>query len=432
MSDVPAPTLTAAGRAGPAAPPARAPGPADLLRRVVDVLGSFGLACVILALLTVLTLAGTLAQTHKSLFDVQEEYFESLFVLAEFGPLRLPLPGAYLLLVLLALNLVVGGLVRIRKGVATVGVLVVHAGMLALLGGGLVEYLASDRGSLRLYEGETGAVFQSGELWDLVVEEVAPDGQARAWVVPVEEIAGAGPGRLRSLRLAGLDPGLQVGDYVRNAEVVPVFAAAAGAHGAPDPHGAHGAPARPTGYRVRRLDPHPVSAEQNVPALRVLVAAGEGLQEGVLWGNQAFPWEVRTGEAALRLDLRRREFELPFAIRLEEFVKEDHPGTRLPRRFSSYVTKVEGRVETRIHITMNEPLRHEGYTLYQSGWGPQSEREPPWPYSVFSVVRNPADRVPVWACLVLAVGLLFHFLRKLVNYARAEARRSPARRAGGP
>jgi hypothetical protein len=80
------------------------------------------------------------------------------------------------------------------------------------------------------------------------------------------------------------------------------------------------------------------------------------------------------------------------------------------------VSKVEGSVATRIHITMNEPLRHRGYTLYQSGYGPQRPDEPPTPYSVFSVVRNPADRVPWFACGVIFLGMLVHFVMKLSRH----------------
>jgi hypothetical protein len=125
-------------------------------------------------------------------------------------------------------------------------------------------------------------------------------------------------------------------------------------------------------------------------------------------------------------------------VSLEKFVHEYHPGTGMPRRFSSYVTVTEDRggapVDREVHITMNEPLRHEGYTLYQSGWGPQDPMERrrfgDRMYSVFSVVNNPNDHflfgvpTPIWACLVIAIGLLLHYIRRFVTYWNAEAARS--------
>ena len=67
-------------------------------------------------------------------------------------------------------------------------------------------------------------------------------------------------------------------------------------------------------------------------------------------------------------------------------------------------------------IQMNEPMRREGWTFFQSNWGPQKVENPTEYYSVFEVVRNPADHWPL-ASLVIAIGgLLLHFVWKLVRF----------------
>jgi cytochrome c biogenesis protein ResB len=97
----------------------------------------------------------------------------------------------------------------------------------------------------------------------------------------------------------------------------------------------------------------------------------------------------------------------------------------MAREFSSFVTKVEDGTSQKIRITMNEPLRHRGYTFYQSSWGPQNGRSDARLYSVFSVVRNPADQVPLYACIVTTAGLVLHFTRRLLEYLKKEkAKRS--------
>jgi hypothetical protein len=73
---------------------------------------------------------------------------------------------------------------------------------------------------------------------------------------------------------------------------------------------------------------------------------------------------------------------------------------------------------------MNEPLRHRGYTFYQHEM--HTLREPINGQkfaTVFSVVRNPADSWPLWACVVIGIGLLMHFTQKLTRHVRAETRR---------
>jgi len=86
---------------------------------------------------------------------------------------------------------------------------------------------------------------------------------------------------------------------------------------------------------------------------------------------------------------------------------------------------VEDGASQAVHVTMNQPLRHRGYTFYQSSYdGPLqgSDGRTVW-VSVFSVVRNPADRVPILACAVIAFGLLLHMGLKLANFLTAQARR---------
>jgi hypothetical protein len=37
-------------------------------------------------------------------------------------------------------------------------------------------------------------------------------------------------------------------------------------------------------------------------------------------------------------------------------------------------------------------------------------------------VRNPADQYPLYACIVIATGMILHFGRKLTRYIRVEAK----------
>ena len=109
------------------------------MQAVVKVLSSFGLSCVLLLLLGLLTWLGTLEQVDHGLFEVQKRYFESFFLLHPVGPLQIPLPGANLVLSLLFVNLMVGGVLRMRRGTATVGILITHLGIALLLVAGFVK-----------------------------------------------------------------------------------------------------------------------------------------------------------------------------------------------------------------------------------------------------------------------------------------------------
>ncbi len=73
---------------------------------------------------------------------------------------------------------------------------------------------------------------------------------------------------------------------------------------------------------------------------------------------------------------------------------------------------------------MNKPLRRDGYVLFQSSWGPSDAGPNDRLFSVFSVVKNPADQWPLIACLITTLGMSIHFGRKLFRYARGQVQSS--------
>jgi len=405
----------AAVRLPAATSPARSPLRA-ILTRVVDFLSSFALVIVLLLLLLVLTFVGTLEQAHTSLFDVQARYFESWFVIHDVGWLSIPLPGATPVLALLAASLLVGGVVRLRKRVATVGVLVAHLGILTLLGGSYVEWLLSDKGQMTLYEGQASEEFASYHDWEIVVRERRDGGAATEFVLPSARLAGLASDDTVRFAHARLPFDVEVSQWQRNAEPARGGGATAGAV---------------DGWRLEARPPDK-QAERNLPGARVaLTARGGGTARArtLLWGAQGLPWVHEEDGRRFEVELRKVRWSLPFRVALKRFVKEDHPGIGMARRFSSFVTRTEDGVDAEAHITMNAPLRHHGYTFYQSGWGPDGAPPGTPLFSTFSVVRNPSDQVPKYACYVIALGLLVHFLMKLEKYVRGQAKGRAARSA---
>jgi hypothetical protein len=417
---------TASARA-PAAPAERAATTSkdrSVAARAFAAIGSMRFAVVLLLLLFVLTFLGTLEQRSASLYDVQVKYFDSLLLLHDFGPFSLPLPGAGLALSLLAVNLTVGGVVRIRKGKATIGILVSHGAILFLLATSLVEFLASDKGQMKVVTGETADEFEDKQQWEIAIRERLPSGGAREHVLDAKRLSALSEGDRATFVSESLPFDVVVHGWTRNAE----------------PRRAERPDAGVEGVALRALDPVTDSNYVNIPGCFATLrpTAGGEPRRGVLWGYPALApertgpgaWVVDFGERRFEVDLRPRRWTLPFAVRLNRFVHEEHPGTRRPKEFSSYATKIDGGVERDVHVTMNAPLRHAGYTLYQSGWGPEDEPPGVPLYSVFSVVRNPMDRLPIVACAFIFVGLAIHFGMRLYRHVTSESALRAARAAG--
>lgn len=372
--------------------------------------GSLGLSCCLLVLLGLLTWLGTLEQTRTGLYEVQRKYFESFVLLHDLGPISVPLPGANLVLSLLALNLIVGGMLRIAKRRSTVGVMIVHAGILLMLAAGFAKWRFSNDGQITLYEGQSAEHFEDPYRYELSIVEHRDSGERLEYRVPQETLVP--PHGAESVRLVGegLPFALEVSDYARNSRVQrkgPMFEV--------------GVPVIDGLYLHRAANE--LSAERNIAgAYLKLVGAGAGeAQQAIVWGAQAQPWSVKAAGRTFSFDLRRERHAMPFAIELDDFAKVDHPGTAMPASFTSDVTVHASGSESALRISMNEPLRRDGLVVYQASWGPQGAGPNARLFSTFAVVRNPADQWPLYSCIVITIGMLLHFGRKLRGALRAQA-----------
>jgi hypothetical protein len=348
----------------------------------------------------------------QGLYAVRQKYFASFFLTHDlFGVLPVPLPGVHLLLVLLFINLVCGGLIRMGKSLSRVGVLIGHLGIAFLLVSGFVAFQCSTTGEIVLYEGERANEFQCYDAWEIAVCEGPGDGPVTEYVIPDGDAVRLEGDASATFYAKPIPFDVVVHGYVRNAVPMAVGGAAEG-RGVVD------------GFRLVSQPPFP-EPERNVPGTYVtLVETGSGaVHEGILWGEALYPLSVEVAGTPWMVDLHRRRFTLPFEVELKRFTRELHPGSAIPKAFTSEVVcryaDGQGREFT---ISMNRPLRERGYTLYQSGWGPDGAESGSRPYSVLAVVRNPAERLPLYAALLIAFGLLVHFIRKLLCHLTATAR----------
>jgi len=174
------------------------------------------------------------------------------------------------------------------------------------------------------------------------------------------------------------------------------------------------------GYFLRP-EPWRPQAETNIAGLYARVA-DDPAQQGLLWGADVPPWTVTAGDERIGVSLRNQRYPLPYTVRLEDFHHEFHPGTRMARVYRSDVTVVDDSTEHSQRIEMNEPLRRGGVIMFQASYGPPDARPGQPMYSVFAVVQNPSDQWPLYSCIVIGIGLVWHFSRKLLLYIRRTRR----------
>ena len=387
--------------------------PTTFLGKLMAHLGSFWLAIALLVNLFLLTWLGTLEQVEKGIHQVQVEYFESWFVLAKAGPIKLLLPGGYITMGLFTLNLLIGGLVRIRKSTATIGIIIAHVGIAVMMIGGLVEHAAGDYGRIVLHEGEEGDEFQEYAGWEVAIWDADQSQGVQEYIIPAAEFSDLGGDKTRTFQRAELPFDLVLGRYMENCE--PRTAAAVGV------------PPNPVydGLFLKEAA-RDKENERNLAGIyaTAITAQGTSVQQSFLFGLEQYPWVVQAGGKNWAVELRHTVHPMPFRLRLVKFTKDDHPGMTMARSYSSDVIKIDpDGSEHPIRIEMNKPLREKGLVIYQASYGPQ-EGQPGEPYSVLAVSNNPSDRIPWVSVAIISFGLFWTFLTRLIGFLRKEKRRA--------
>jgi len=197
-----------------------------VVRRVVAALSSYALASALFLFLLLLTYLGTLDQVEHGLLHAQQKYFHSFIAVHDVKGIPLPLPGAYLLLVLLFANVLLGMLVRMRRTWAQAGMWMVHGGILLLLVGSFVNFHFADGGYITLFEGASADYFESFEEWEVVVQGPEGKAPARTVLLPGSSFMTLRPGEAALLQLDGLPFALELSGYMPNAWLMRIDAGA--------------------------------------------------------------------------------------------------------------------------------------------------------------------------------------------------------------
>jgi ABC-type transport system involved in cytochrome c biogenesis permease subunit len=147
---------------------------------------------------------------------------------------------------------------------------------------------------------------------------------------------------------------------------------------------------------------------------------------GLSFSEEGLTEEVEAGGKTYDVSLRHARTYKPYALKLIDVQKEDYPGTDIPRHYASLVrlTDDSRHVDRTIKIWMNNPLRFAGETFYQSGYyrDPQSGAEG----TTLAVVSNTGWMIPYVACMLVATGLVTHFMVVLGRFLKRRSERSTA------
>jgi hypothetical protein len=392
---------------------------------IFSVLAGFPLAVVLMLILLLQTWLATLEQVDYGLHATLRKYFDpqAWYILGELRlpdfmggkALTIPMPGGYWVLGLFFLNLLLGGIVRARKGWKKAGVLISHGGILLMILSAGVTEMTEERGTMDFFEGETSNVAQDYYEYVVEISERTKGMPDKVHVVRGEfltDLTGS-PAPVRTVRLPDLPFDMQFTRYSKNGRVI-------SANEMPPPAD------NPVidGFYVADKAPEK-NAELNVAACyaKVLPRAGEPLPSFILSGDVFHPHTLRIGDRVFVFHMRKFLWTMPFTVRLDKATAEYYPNSSKPKHFESRVTRIENGSEANVEIKMNMPMRYEGLTFYQRMMGRENAQVAnSRPYSQLEVVRNPADQWPKYALYIVTIGLFVHFLLKFIVFVERNTR----------
>jgi ABC-type transport system involved in cytochrome c biogenesis permease subunit len=372
----------------------------------------------LLILSILLVFLGTLEQVHWGVWHIQKAYFGSwicFYPLDDTAIVQLPLPGGFLLGALLIVNLTLAHVRRFKAELKHLGMIMIHGGLLLLLAGGFVTAIYQEESAMIIPEGESRNYSEAFREFELTITEKTVAGTDKVTAIP-DALLQTGA----SFPLGDKLPMVKIDTYHRNATLralsqLPKGTPVKVTHGIGS--------TTPLAYQEQKEsfdDNNP-----NAPLGFVTLNDAQGAKLGT-WvvsaalteslGAQPFTHAGKNFE----LSLRRARVYHAFTVKLNQFTHEKYPGTNTPRRFASDVTVEDGGVTLRnFVISMNQPLRHGGATLFQSSFGNSREGKD---ITVLQVVRNPGAWIPYASVLIMSLGLLWHFGSSLFRFLAARAK----------
>ena len=386
-----------------------------MIQKAIALITSLKLTIGCLAAAMALVLAGTLAQVHLGIHEVQQRYFQSFFVWwpPEGAGFKIPIfPGGHLIGAVLLINLIAAHAKRFRTGWRKLGIHLTHAGLIVMLAGGLLTDLLAVESYLRLGHGETKNYSEHARLMELAVIDTTNPDFDQVTAIPEAQLR-----KKRVVEHSSLPFHIGVKNFFPNSRLH--MHAETGSGARPLANKGPGAQViveavpRATGVDDRNVVSTVLEIIPVDPGTRAeQPPLGTWLVSDALGAPQGFECAGRSWQ----LSLRPARYYKPFSVTLQKFTHERYAGTEIPKNFSSQITLIdpEKNVNRDVLIYMNHPLRYRGDTFYQSGFQKDEQA------TILQVVRNPGFIAPYVACAIVAAGLLLQFGYHFFGFSRRQ------------
>ena len=352
-------------------------------RKILNTLSDVTLLNITLPILMIYLVIGTVAQKYIGLYEATQNFFYSpIFWIG-----IIPLPGMPIFIVLLTTNLGCYIFLKNPWQREKIGTLIAHIGVLLLLTGGLYTATFSQEGYLDLAIGETQSKIFDYHQRNFVIRNIDTD---KVFTFNHDKLSNK-----KLIKHAFLPFTLKVLEFCQNCQIQKRIQKDDTFFGM----------AKHMTLVPKELNPQ---NEENMSGLVFTVNGSDN--DGTyltLEGIPKYPQITANGQT-YRFELNKAMRVLPFSIKLLDFRRISHPGTMMAKAYESDILLTDHDIQWKSTISMNNPLRYKGYTLFQSSFiaTPAGDR------SVLSVVQNSGRAFPYIAGFAICIGIIIHLLMK--------------------
>ncbi len=346
----------------------------------------------VLFLLIVLLVRGTIAQKYMGLYHATETYFSS-FVFFEGW---IPFPGGYSLCLFLTVSLLCKLLFKSNWSKENSGIILIHLSILLLLFGGGLTAITQKEGFIYLQEGQEASFVSDYHNRELVIGR---DNEV------IEKFAHSDLGLGEIIEDEVFPFSIEITKYCENCRIIQATDTQETTIG-------------PANFMAIEPDTLSLENEENIAGLSFIIKDQEGalLAQTTLFEGYTKPVFFEYNDIQYFFTFGREIRFIPFSVGLEKFTISKYEGTEQAREYSSSIKITDQSLAWSAEITMNEPVRYKGYTLYQASFDETSTGTA----TILSVVENKGRIFPYISLVICAFGLIIHLIMRR-HYMRVEA-----------
>ena len=356
------------------------------MKEYIKIIGSPKIFSFTVMWMIILVFIGTIVQKDIGLYAAQMQYFSSWFIWVLF----VPLPSGKLTMLVMLINL---SCYFFRPNILSnkkIGITITHFGVILMLVGGALTSFFSHEGSVIIDEGKISNYYENYYNKEFVIVNTSKNDGDFFTVFESPLLK-----KNNILSHESIPFQIELLDFFINCKPVSRIY-----------EGTEEFKGMAKNFFLQQL-PLEKEYEKNISGIIYRISNSQSA-DGIYMNyvGQPITQTLNSYNEEFMLILRRERTYLPFELELIDFKKVMHPGTEIAKSYSSLVNLIENNIPRKVLISMNEPLRHKGYTFYQASFIENGLKQT----TVLATVKNHGRLFPYISTIIMCIGILYHML----------------------